>query len=66
MEPEDSDPVIEHPACNSLLNFFIPILSTVLMVPVMLYVTGEGQFSRGSGSMSVYTAVVFGTAVSFV
>ncbi|HFW3715968.1 TPA: sodium:proton antiporter, partial [Salmonella enterica subsp. enterica serovar 6,7:y:-] len=31
---EDADPVIDHPACNSLLNFFIPILSTVLMVPV--------------------------------
>ncbi|EKR0896842.1 sodium:proton antiporter [Salmonella enterica] len=63
---EDIEQVIEHPACNSLLNFFLPILSTVLMVPVMLYITGEGQFSRGSGSMSVYTGVMFGTVVSFV
>ncbi|MGL5385293.1 MAG: Na+/H+ antiporter NhaC family protein [Serratia sp. (in: enterobacteria)] len=66
---EDSkreDEVIDHPACNSLLNFFIPILSTVLMVPVALYMTGDGQFSRGSGSMSVYSGVMFGTLVSFI
>ncbi|ENP3611513.1 sodium:proton antiporter [Salmonella enterica] len=62
----DVEPIIEHPACNSLLNFFIPVLSTVLMVPVVLYITGDGQFSRGSGSMSVYSGVMFGTAVSFV
>lgn len=63
---EDADPVIDHPACNSLLNFFIPILSTVLMVPVVLYITGDGQFSKGSGSMSVYSGVMFGTVVSFI
>lgn len=62
--PEDE--VIEHPASNSLLNFFIPILSTVLMVPVVLYITGDGQFTKGSGSMSVYSGVMFGTVVSFV
>ncbi|HFW3716037.1 TPA: Na+/H+ antiporter NhaC family protein, partial [Salmonella enterica subsp. enterica serovar 6,7:y:-] len=63
---EDADPVIDHPACNSLLNFFIPILSTILMVPVVLYITGDGQFSKGSGSMSVYSGVMFGTVVSFI
>lgn len=63
---EDADQVIDHPACNSLLNFFIPILSTVLMVPIVLYITGDGQFSKGSGSMSVYSGVMFGTVVSFI
>ena len=63
---EEADSVIDHPACNSLLNFFIPILSTVLMVPVVLYITGDGQFSKGSGSMSVYSGVMFGTVVSFI
>jgi Na+/H+ antiporter NhaC len=60
------DEVIEHPASDSLLNFFIPILSTVLMVPVVLYITGDGQISKGNGSMSVYSGVMFGTVVSFV
>lgn len=60
------DAVIDHPGCNSLLNFFIPVLSTVLMVPVVLYITGDGHFSKGSGSMSVYSGVMFGTLVSFI
>ncbi|MFC0225524.1 Na+/H+ antiporter NhaC family protein [Serratia aquatilis] len=60
------DEVIDHPASNSLLNFLIPILSTVLAVPIALYVTGDGDFTKGSGSMSVYSAVMLGTAVSFV
>lgn len=57
--------IIDHPNAYSSLNFFIPILSTVLMVPVALYITGDGDFSKGSGSTSVYWGVMFGTAVSF-
>jgi tetracycline resistance efflux pump len=63
---EHHDDVIKHPASDSLWNFFIPILSTVLMVPVVLYLTGDGNFSKGSGSMSVYSSAMFGTLVSFV
>ncbi|CFQ44731.1 Na+/H+ antiporter NhaC family protein [Yersinia alsatica] len=63
---KEEDEVIDHPACHSLLNFLIPILSTVIAVPVALYVTGDGDFTKGSGSMSVYSAVMFGTTVSFV
>ncbi len=66
IEQAVDEDIIDHPACNSLWNFFIPILSTVLMVPVALYITGDGQFSKGSGSMSVYSGVVFGTVVSFI
>lgn len=62
---EDEADIIEHPHANSVLNFFIPILSTVLMVPVALYITGDGDFSKGSGSTSVYWGVMFGTVVSF-
>ncbi|BET98362.1 Na+/H+ antiporter NhaC family protein [Xenorhabdus taiwanensis] len=62
---EDSDDVIEHPNCHTSLNFFIPILSTVLMLPIALYITGDGDFSKGSGSTSIYWSVMFGTTVSF-
>ncbi|MEQ4922551.1 Na+/H+ antiporter NhaC family protein [Proteus hauseri] len=65
-EEPDSDDIIDHPNCHTSLNFFIPILSTVLMVPVALYITGDGDFSKGSGSTSVYWGVMFGTLVSFV
>ncbi|WP_353241715.1 Na+/H+ antiporter NhaC family protein [Providencia sp.] len=61
----NEEEIIDHPNAHSSLNFFIPILSTVLMVPVALYITGDGDFSKGSGSTSVYWGVMFGTAVSF-
>ena len=57
--------IIDHPNAYSVLNFFIPILSTLFMVPIALYITGEGDFSKGSGSASVYWGVMFGTAISF-
>lgn len=62
---KNEEEIIDHPHAHSALNFFIPILSTVLMVPVALYITGDGDFSKGSGSTSVYWGVMFGTAVSF-
>ncbi|WP_369311167.1 Na+/H+ antiporter NhaC family protein [Providencia rettgeri] len=62
---DNNDEIIDHPNAHSSLNFFIPILSTVLMVPIALYITGDGDFSKGSGSTSVYWGVMFGTAVSF-
>ncbi|HHR5877703.1 TPA: Na+/H+ antiporter NhaC family protein [Providencia alcalifaciens] len=61
----EEEEIIDHPNAHSALNFFIPILATVLMVPVALYITGDGDFSKGSGSTSVYWGVMFGTAVSF-
>ncbi|CAG9419550.1 Na+/H+ antiporter NhaC family protein [Providencia alcalifaciens] len=64
LKNEDEE-IIDHQNAHSALNFFIPILSTVLMVPVALYITGDGDFSKGSGSTSVYWGVMFGTAVSF-
>ena len=62
---DNEEEIINHPNAHSSLNFFIPILSTVLMVPIALYITGDGDFSKGSGSTSVYWGVMFGTAVSF-
>lgn len=58
--------VIDHPATHTVLNFFIPILATVIMVPIALYITGHSQFTKGNGSTSVYWAVMFGTFVSFI
>ncbi len=62
---DNEEEIIDHPNAHSSLNFFIPILSTVLMVPIALYITGDGDFSKGSGSTSVYWGVMFGTVVSF-
>jgi Na+/H+ antiporter NhaC len=39
-------------------KMLLPILVMVLMVPVGLYLTGEGDIFKGSGSTSVYYAVI--------
>ncbi|MGR2769123.1 Na+/H+ antiporter NhaC family protein [Photobacterium ganghwense] len=48
------------------LNFVIPLATTVIMVPIGLYITGDGNIAHGSGSTAVFWAVMAGTAVSFV
>jgi Na+/H+ antiporter NhaC len=40
------------------LKMLLPILLMVVMVPVGLYFTGEGDMFKGSGSTSVYYAVI--------
>ncbi|MDQ1326419.1 MAG: tetracycline resistance efflux pump, partial [Campylobacterota bacterium] len=42
----------------SLCKMLLPILFMVLMVPLSLYFTGKGDILKGSGSTSVYYAVV--------
>ena len=39
-------------------KMLLPILVMVLMVPVVLYITGDGDIFKGSGSTSVYYAVI--------
>ena len=42
----------------------VPILAMILMMPVGLYVTGDGVIIEGSGSTAILWAVSFGIAVS--
>ena len=44
----------------------IPILVMVVMMPLSLYVTGDGDIRRGSGSTSVLWAVLSGLAASWL
>ncbi|SFL50845.1 Na+/H+ antiporter NhaC family protein [Halanaerobium salsuginis] len=44
-------------------NMILPLLVLIAMMPVGLYLTGEGNLLQGSGSTSVFWAVI--TAVSF-
>lgn len=39
------------------MNMVLPLLVVILMMPVGLYVTGNGNMIHGSGSISVYWAV---------
>ena len=43
----------------------LPILAMVLMMPVSLYITGDGDIIRGSGSVAVLWSVCFAIAVAW-
>ncbi len=43
----------------------LPILSMVLMMPIALYVTGDGDIIKGSGSVSVLWSVCVAIAVAW-
>ncbi|PIE17122.1 MAG: sodium:solute symporter [Proteobacteria bacterium] len=48
------------------LNFVLPVLTMVAMMPVGLYLTGDGDLMAGVGSTSVLWAVIAATVVAFL
>ena len=54
----------EDPPSASLM--VVPILAMVLMMPVGLYVTGDGKIIEGSGSTSVIWSVCFALLVAWI
>ena len=44
----------------------LPILTMVVMMPVSLYITGDGNLIEGSGSVAVLWSVCLGIAVAWV
>ena len=48
------------------INMIIPILTMVLMMPVALYITGNGVLGQGSGSTSALWAVIAGNIAAWV
>jgi tetracycline resistance efflux pump len=44
----------------------VPILTMVLMMPVGLYITGDGKIIEGSGSVSILWSVSFALLVSWI
>ena len=56
--------VLETREINSPLLMVLPILVLVFTVPLALYYTGKGDILKGSGSTSVFYAVI--TTLSFI
>jgi tetracycline resistance efflux pump len=42
------------------INMLVPLLAMVLMVPLGLYISGDGKITMGSGSTAVFWAVLTG------
>ncbi|MFW5947260.1 MAG: Na+/H+ antiporter NhaC family protein [Gemmatimonadota bacterium] len=51
---------------GSPLYMVVPIAAMVLMMPVGLYITGDGDLRAGSGSTSVLWAVLTGLVVAWI
>ncbi|MGH7448544.1 MAG: Na+/H+ antiporter NhaC family protein [Longimicrobiales bacterium] len=65
------DPEVLSPPPNDRIeplarNMFLPIAAMVLMMPVALFITGDGDLRAGSGSTSVLWAVLTGLAVAWL
>jgi Na+/H+ antiporter NhaC len=48
------------------INMVVPILAMVLMMPVGLYITGDGVLGQGSGSTSALWAVIAGNGAAWI
>jgi tetracycline resistance efflux pump len=48
----------------SMWHLILPILFMIIMVPIVLYITGEGDIMQGSGSSAIFYAVLFTVVVS--
>ena len=63
MSVEQSDAGDEVPSATLMV---LPILTMVLMMPIGLYITGNGNLIEGSGSVSVLWAVIAAITVAWV
>ncbi len=51
---------------GNMSHMFVPLIVMIATVPVSLYLTGKGDILKGSGSTSVFYAVVTSLLVTFV
>jgi Na+/H+ antiporter NhaC len=69
-EPLISTEVIQMEAKEGIplraINMILPVVTMVVMMPVVLFITGKGNLMEGSGSASVLWAVIAGLAVGAI
>jgi len=69
-EPLISTEVVQMEAKEGIppraINMILPVVTMVVMMPVVLLITGKGNLMEGSGSASVLWAVIAGLAVGAV
>ncbi len=65
-DPEDMAPPPREGMPLRPVNMIVPIAVMVLMMPVSMYVTGDGDLMAGSGSTSVLWAVVSAIIVAWL
>jgi len=58
-EPDDGEPV---PSASLMI---VPLLGLILMMPLGLYITGDGDIIQGSGAVSILWSVAFAQFVAW-
>ncbi|CAN5714832.1 Na+/H+ antiporter NhaC family protein [soil metagenome] len=66
LDPEVLSPPPNERIPPRAINMFLPILTMVVMMPVSLFITGDGDLRAGSGSTSVLWAVLSGLTMAWV
>jgi tetracycline resistance efflux pump len=66
LDPEVLSPKPNEKIPPRAVNMFLPILAMVVMMPLSLYITGDGDLRAGSGSTSVLWAVLVGLGTAWV
>ncbi len=59
MEPKEGVPLRP-------INMLLPVVTMIVMMPVVLFITGKGNLMDGSGSLSVLWAVISGLGVGAI
>lgn len=65
-DPEEIAPPAAPDTPRRPVNLILPVVSMVLAMPVAMYITGGGDLTAGSGSLSVLWAVIVGIGVAWV
>lgn len=66
VDPELLAPAPETRIPERAINMIAPVVVMVLFMPLGLYITGDGDITRGSGSTSVLWAVGAGLATAWI
>lgn len=66
IDPDVISPPVDESVPRRMRNMIVPIATLVLMMPVGLLITGNGDITAGSGSTSVLWAVLAALAVAWV
>jgi tetracycline resistance efflux pump len=66
VDPDVIAPPVDTTIPPRAVNMLVPVAVMVLLMPVFLFVTGDGDLRKGSGSTSVLWAVLAALAVAWV
>jgi tetracycline resistance efflux pump len=56
----------ENPIQPRARNMVVPIITMIAMMPLSLYITGDGNLMQGSGSTSILWSVLLANAVAWI